>query len=189
MCMVVCFREHATVAILAANSKQYFWAAWTAVTKDCRSHFAWQCVYSWKRGRSVGLSGVLKASVLLPVHVVLVPPLLVPSSWPVVVVTNKLWTAAWSGRCFFSHFFVNTGGIHARTLTPTDTSQWSCSSKHNGYHVVYRSTISINARGATISFMFRHCKSSISLALVFTYADELVAQFNGCVSSTSPEPG
>ena len=59
------------------------------------------------------------------------------------------------------------------------------SSKHNGYHVVYRSTTSNNARGATISFMFRHCKSSNSLALVFTHADELVAQFNGCASSTS----
>ena len=56
MCMVVCFREHAPVAILAANSKRYFWAAWT-VMKDCRSQFAWQCAYSLKRARSVGLTG------------------------------------------------------------------------------------------------------------------------------------
>ena len=57
MCIVVCFREHAPVAILAADSKRYFWAAWT-VMKDCRSHFAWHCVYSLKRARSVGLTGV-----------------------------------------------------------------------------------------------------------------------------------
>ena len=56
------------------------------------------------------------------------------------------------------------------------------SSKNSGYHVAYRSTTSKNARGATISFVFRHCKSSDSFALVFTYADELVAQFNGCAN-------
>ena len=55
--MVVCFREHAPVAILAANSKRHFRAAWT-VMKDCRCHFAWHCVYSLKRARPVGLSGV-----------------------------------------------------------------------------------------------------------------------------------
>ena len=63
MCMVVCFREHAPDAFLAANSKRYFWAAWT-VMKDCRSHFAWQCA-----GRERDPSGC-RASGLLPVHVV-----------------------------------------------------------------------------------------------------------------------
>ena len=35
-----------------------------------------------------------RASGLLPVHMVLVPPLSVPPSWPAVVVTSKLWTTA-----------------------------------------------------------------------------------------------
>ena len=40
MCMVVIFRESSPVAILAADSKRSFWAAWT-VMKNCRSQFAW----------------------------------------------------------------------------------------------------------------------------------------------------
>ena len=40
MCMVVIFRENSPVAILAADSKRSFWAAWT-VMKNCRSQFAW----------------------------------------------------------------------------------------------------------------------------------------------------
>ena len=38
----VFFREHASVAVLAGDSKRYFWVAWT-VMKDCRSQFGWQC--------------------------------------------------------------------------------------------------------------------------------------------------
>ena len=44
-------------------------------------------------GRERDPSGC-RASGLLPVHVVLVPPLLVPPPWPAVVVTSKLWTTA-----------------------------------------------------------------------------------------------
>ena len=141
-------------------------------------------------GRERDPSGC-RASGLLPVHVVLVPPLLVPPSWPAVVVTSKLWTTAIYSRRIFSRFFVNTGGIHARMFNSDRYIAMKLnkihfnSSKHNGYYVVYRPTTSKNARGTTISFMFQHCKSSNSFALVFTYADELVAQFNGWASSTS----
>ena len=99
-----------------------------------------------------------RASGLLPVHVVLVPPLLVPPSWPAVVVTSKLWTTAMYSRRIFSRFFVNTGGIHARMFTSDGYIAMKLnkihfnSSKHNGYHVVYRPTTSKNARGTTISF-------------------------------------
>ena len=60
MCMVVCFREHAYVAILATNSKRYFWAACT-VMKDCRSQFAWQCAYNWKRASGCRASSGLES--------------------------------------------------------------------------------------------------------------------------------
>ena len=36
------FRENASVAILAADSKRSFWVAWT-VMNNCRSQFGWQC--------------------------------------------------------------------------------------------------------------------------------------------------
>ena len=42
MCMVVFFRENATVAILTADIKRFFWAAWT-VMNNCRFQFGWQC--------------------------------------------------------------------------------------------------------------------------------------------------
>ena len=42
MCMVVFFRENASVAILTADSKLFFWAACT-VMNNCRSQFGWQC--------------------------------------------------------------------------------------------------------------------------------------------------
>ena len=140
-------------------------------------------------GRERDPSGC-RASGLLPVHVVLVPPLLVPPSWPAVVVTSKLWTTAMYSRRIFSRFLstpeaymrmFNSDGCIAMKFNKIHFN----SSKHNGYHVVYRPTTSKNARGTTISFMFRHCKSSNSFVLVFTYADELVAQCNGCASSTS----
>ena len=38
----VFFREHATVAVLAGDSKRSFWVPCT-VMKDCRSLFGWQC--------------------------------------------------------------------------------------------------------------------------------------------------
>ena len=38
----VFFREHASVAVLACDSKWSFWVAWT-VLKDCCSQFGWQC--------------------------------------------------------------------------------------------------------------------------------------------------
>ena len=41
LCTVVSFRENASVAILAADSKRSFWAAWT-VMNNCRSQFGWQ---------------------------------------------------------------------------------------------------------------------------------------------------
>ena len=120
-CMVVCFREHAPVAILAANSKRHFRAAWT-VMKDCRCHFAWHCVYSLKRARPVGLSGV-RRQVYYRSTLVLVPPLLVPPYWPAVVVTNKLWTTALSSRRVFSRFLSTPEAYMRGRLTPTDTSQ------------------------------------------------------------------
>ena len=68
-------------------------------------------------------------------------------------------------------------------LTPTDRAYIAMklnkihfnSRKHNGYHVVYRSRTSKNARGATTL--------CFGIARVLTH--ELVAQFNGCASSTS----
>ena len=66
MCMVVFFsRENAYVAILAADSKRYFWAAWT-VMNNCRSQFGWQCAQLKESCRASGLTPEL------PVHVVLV---------------------------------------------------------------------------------------------------------------------
>ena len=100
---------------------------------------------------------------------VLVPLLLVPPYWPAVVVTTKLWTTALSSRRVFSRFCVNTGGMHARTFNSDGYIAMKLnkihfnSSKHNGYHVVYRSTTSNNVMGATISFISRHCKSYHSL--------------------------
>ena len=38
----VFFREHASVAVLAGDSKRSFWVDWT-VMKDCRSPFDSQC--------------------------------------------------------------------------------------------------------------------------------------------------
>ena len=37
----VFFLENASVAILTADSKRFFWAAWT-VMNNCRSQFGWQ---------------------------------------------------------------------------------------------------------------------------------------------------
>ena len=39
---IVFVREKASVAIVAADSKRSFWAAWT-VMNNCRSQFGWQC--------------------------------------------------------------------------------------------------------------------------------------------------
>ena len=64
----VFFRENAPVAILAADSKRYCWAAWT-VMKNSRSQFAWHCA-------QVKESAIRRVESGLPVHVVLVPPLL-----------------------------------------------------------------------------------------------------------------
>ena len=52
-------------------------------------------------------------------------------------------------------------------------------------------TMSKNARGATISFRFRHCESLRSFALVVTsmLTCILVDQLNGCASSTSKAYG
>ena len=138
--MVVCFREHAPVAILAANSKLYFWAAWTVMI-DQGLPISLRLVNVPMAGRERDPSGC-RASGLLPVHVVLVPPLLVTPSWPAVVVTSKLWTTAMYSRRIFSRFFVNTGGMHARMFNSDGYIAMKLnkihfnSSKHNGYHVV-----------------------------------------------------
>ena len=78
MCMVVFFRENASIAILTAGRKRFFWAAWT-VMNDCRSQFGWQCAQL----KESEICRVVERQVWtltpeLPVHVVLVPPLLVP---------------------------------------------------------------------------------------------------------------
>ena len=73
-------------------------------------------------GRERDPSGC-RASGLLSVHVVLVPPLLVPPSWPAVVVTSKLWTTALSSRRVFSHFLSTPEAYMRGRLTPTDASQ------------------------------------------------------------------
>ena len=139
MCMVF-FREHAPVAILAANSKRYFWAAWTVMI-DQGLPISLRLVNVPIAGRECDPSGCRASG--LPVHVVLVPPLLVPPSWPAVVVTSKLWTTAMYSRRMFSRFCVNTGGIHARMFNSDGYIAMKLnkihfnSSKHNGYHVVY----------------------------------------------------
>ena len=62
------------VAILVADSKRSFWAAWT-VMNNCRSQFGWQCALL----KESAIRRVVERQVTreLPVHVVLVPPLLV----------------------------------------------------------------------------------------------------------------
>ena len=122
MCMVVFFvREKASVAIVAADSKRSFWAAWT-VMNNCRSQFGWQCAQLKESGphragspdvgsaaasySGAGTDGATStASRLLfsglPSEV---------SSSPAVVVTKKLRillvpATALSSRRFFSRFF------------------------------------------------------------------------------------
>ena len=132
----------------------------------------------------------------LPVHVVLVPPLLFPPPSPALVVIKKIGillvpATALSSRRFFTRCF-----LQHRRHTPSrgrlsdGTSQWSWTrhlcSRHNGYHMAYCIHDIDECKGSHyISFMFRQCESSRSFSLVFTYAGKLVAQLIGCASSTS----
>ena len=75
----VFFRANAPVAILAIDSKRFFWAAWT-VMKNCRSQFAWSCAQLKESAirRVVERQLGLYNSIELPVHVALNLPLPVP---------------------------------------------------------------------------------------------------------------
>ena len=77
MCMVVFSREHARVAILAADIKRSFCAAWT-VKKNGRSPFARQCAQPKESAIRRVVERQLGLTPELPVDVVQVPPLLVP---------------------------------------------------------------------------------------------------------------
>ena len=68
MCMVVFFRQNASVAILAAVRKRSFWAAFT-VMKNCRYPFAWPCTQLKERDPSGCRAPGLTPEV--PVHVTL----------------------------------------------------------------------------------------------------------------------
>ena len=83
-----------SVAILAADSKLPFWAAWT-VMNNCRSQFVWQCAQL--KESAVGRVVERQVTPDLPDHVVLLPPLLVP---PLLV------RRCWFRRCWFSRCFV-----------------------------------------------------------------------------------
>ncbi len=105
----------------------------------------------------------------LPVHVVLVPPLLVPPPSHAMVVTKKLWIPRAGHRIVQStlllSFFCCIGGMGPTGAdvysTDTNKTQFN-SSRHNGYQV------------ASWVHDIEECKGS-----------QLVAQLNGCGSSKS----
>ena len=78
-----------------------------------------------------------QASGLLPVHVVLVTPILVPPYWPAVSSGPRHCPVDASSLVFF----VSTGGICARAFNSDGCIAMKLnkihvnSSKHNGYHV------------------------------------------------------
>ena len=195
MCMVVCFRENAPVVILAADSKRSFWTAWTMMM-DCRSQFAWQCAS--RAERECDPSGC-RASGQTPelvhiVHVVLVPPLLVPPPSLGVLVMIKLWILD-VYPCRPPHcpvdessvFFAAPEACRRGRLSDGHTAIKLNKTQHTQrLQCGFMCPRHRRMQGvAIISFMFRHCESSRPFGLVFMYADKLVAQPNGCASSTS----
>ena len=116
------------VAILAADGKRSFCVAWT-VMKDCRSQLAWQCSPRAERERDRSGYRASGLTSELPVHVVLVPPLLVPPpSLGVLPGYEKVMNLTRAGhRIVQSTLLLSYCLQHQRhagaDVYPTDTSQ------------------------------------------------------------------
>ena len=123
MYMVVCFRDNTPVAILAADGKRSFCDEGLPISVRMA-----MCPYRAERERDPSGYRASGLTPELPVHVMLVPPLLVPPPSIGVLVMIKLWilplpaTALFSRR-FFCRIFCSTRDMQARTFFPTDASQ------------------------------------------------------------------
>ena len=166
MCMVVCLRENAPVVIIAADIKRSFWAALTAM-KDCRSQCAWQCVAvcrAWPRGAGSAASTYplrwLRKKTLNFTRRSYRPPHCRVDASSLVFLQHR-----WQARM-----------VIRRTQ---HTQRLPCGVLGPRHRIIQG--------GATIALCFDIARvlESRSFVLVFTYADKLVAQHDGCASSTS----
>ena len=174
MSMVVCFRVNAPVAILAADSKRSFWAARTMMM-DCRSQFARQCAPGAERECDPSGSRASGQTPELVIHVVLVPPLLVPPPSLGVLVMKKFWILD-VYPCQPPHCPVDESSVFF--AAPEACRRGRLSDGHTAMKLnktQHTQRLPCGAMGprhrrmqgvAIISFMFRHCESSRPFGLV-----------------------
>ena len=87
------------------------------------------------------------------------------------------------GRTFIRRIAIELNNIHFNS-SRHNLQLWSlCPLSGLSFNAL--NWVNHSAQGATISFMFRSCKISRSFAFFLHNSDKLVAQLNGCVSSTS----